>query len=339
MAPYSRRNTCVAHPIYESDGVCTKWFKFADEYLSPEVLYGSWPPLTTIKLGGRILQVDRAVSVKLTLLEPREDYRFWLTRRQHSERVNLGQYHRDFSDVEVAYSFSSPQTHIWFTGYSIHFEAFENLSIASYNATVHIRPEHLLPGGGTVTTPLSERGTMQHSTKLSNCRKTSQSAAPCARPMYTVQVPSSNGGAVPEYTYIAQHLNDCEREIKIRDQYSVGVGIASLSSPVSLPPNLPPPDTFAVPGYVHSNAGSKSSKEKSCPRCPIHKHTDRTVTCPYGYAAAAAVPRLCQGTPSPNGSPSSTACPHLRTTSPYITSPSTPSHIGTPSYAVGTILP
>jgi hypothetical protein len=49
--------------------------------------------------------------------------------------------HKDFADISVAYSDSSPKTHISLQNYSIHFISAEILFLASYNAIVHIKPE------------------------------------------------------------------------------------------------------------------------------------------------------------------------------------------------------
>lgn len=82
--------------------------------MRPEVIYGSWPPVTTIRLGGRTLESDVAVPVKIKLLEPEEDQKFWICKEQHESRINLGDFHRDFGDVEVAYSSTFPRTHVTF---------------------------------------------------------------------------------------------------------------------------------------------------------------------------------------------------------------------------------
>lgn len=68
-------------------------------------------------------------------MDPSEDPLFWINRQQHQYRVNLGDFHRDFGDIEVAYSHETPSTHIWFAGYTIHVEQAVSMKMMSFNAT------------------------------------------------------------------------------------------------------------------------------------------------------------------------------------------------------------
>lgn len=135
----------VAHPIYETPGIASGSFTFPDAYLRPQVNYLNFPPTTEITIGGRIIEIPNQVSVKCRLLDPDEDRLLWNKKVQHKHRVNLGDHHRDFGDVEVSYSHTTPRTHIWFAGYAIHVETAEILSVLSYNATLRISPDDILP--------------------------------------------------------------------------------------------------------------------------------------------------------------------------------------------------
>lgn len=242
------------------------------------MIYGSWPPVTSIKLGGRTIQADRAVSVKIRLLEFHEDKTFWCSKSQHSHRVNLGLFHRDFADTEVAYSFSSPQTHVFISGYSIHFEAFENLAFSSYNATVRARPEHVLGDRVLYGTEDLSEAMLEFESSQSACSprvtRSSDVAGKRAsilkeRPkvtrrmskhkegfIYSSQVPvvseDPRGFEIVEYQYTASYLNDCERDISSHQDVSIGVGITSTASPVSVPPRFPPLQPYELKEAVVS---------------------------------------------------------------------------------------
>ncbi|KAH0479000.1 MAG: uncharacterized protein KVP18_001977 [Porospora cf. gigantea A] len=293
MAPCYEHNASVAHPLIEESGEVTGFFNFPDEYLSPSVLYGNYPPTTTIKLGGRTLEMDRLVTVKIRLLEESEDRRFWCNKKQHSERLNCGDFHRDFGDAEVAYSFSSPQTHVWFAGYSIHCDHFENLSFHSHNTSIRVRPEHLIPRAlapmpsthpNLAVTTKAQRvrqdrmqgrksGKRQHATDF-------LTQPPRIQPLYSEPSPNDKGvygmvidngysypmysAMVPkaaetykglrfEYEYTPEHLNDCERPIWKRDEFNVGANISQISQPVSVPPVYPPLMPYEHPNLVWSS--------------------------------------------------------------------------------------
>lgn len=276
----------------------------SDNYLRPEVIYGSWPPVTSIKLGGRTVQSDRAVSVKIKLLNPEEDQLYWCAKKQHCDRVNLGIFHRDFGDVEVAYSFSSPQTHIFLSGYSIHFETFENLSFSSYNATIRVRPEHVFQPENFLNRHHSEYDKINHLSsltqeRLTDCnrpylkalmesgqgspqdfggslrktlvashlnalRRKEDTIIPSPKslhqqkkfPLYSCQIPLIREGLsnreTLDYQYTSQHFNDCERDFNFHEEFNIGMGITSKSSPVSTPPVFPPLRPYEFPEMVYS---------------------------------------------------------------------------------------
>eukprot|EP01056_Protomagalhaensia_sp_Gyna25_P001320 Protomagalhaensia_sp_Gyna_25__1319@NODE_1662_length_1650_cov_56_957790_g1360_i0_p1_GENE_NODE_1662_length_1650_cov_56_957790_g1360_i0NODE_1662_length_1650_cov_56_957790_g1360_i0_p1_ORF_typecomplete_len520_score69_26ACPS/PF01648_20/0_073PIR/PF00399_19/0_61KAR9/PF08580_10/3_4_NODE_1662_length_1650_cov_56_957790_g1360_i0511610 len=252
----------LAIPLLDARGNVEGWYKFDDTYLSPEVRYTAFPPTTSVKLGGRFIEIDRAVAVKIRLLEEEEDYYFWCHKKQHSQRICCGEYHKDFGDVEVGYSFSSPQTHIWFAGYAVHTEAFENLHITSYNATVRVTPEHIIPkalDGGALRQAISNREAAERLADGSPKTLPLSGLSPSRSlfemvveegadfPVYTAAVPvrkHTHKGYVTELVPTAEFINDCEREIVRRDQWDVGAAVSQISDPVSSPPTFPPVRPF-----------------------------------------------------------------------------------------------
>lgn len=223
-----------------------------DEYLSPEVKYSAFPPTTSVKIGGRYLEVDRAVPLKVRLLEEDEDFHFWCKKRQHSQRINCGEFHKDFGDVEIGYSFSSPQTHIWFSGYAIHAECFENIFLSSHNASIRITPEHILP----------DKLQMQSMGELVLTRSLFEMVIEegADLPIYTAAIPKrieTYKGYIETLVPTAEFINDCERDIIKREAFDAGAAVAQLSDPVSFPPTYPPVKPFDHAGLFWSFAHNK----------------------------------------------------------------------------------
>lgn len=243
-------------PICKSLCVCVVIIVQPDGYLDPEVRYCSFPPSTLIKLGGRDLEIDRAVGVKIRLLEPDEDRGYWCNKKQHSRRINCGEYHKDFGDVEIGYSFSSPQTHIWFAGYAIHSNCFENIAISSFNSTIRITPEHIMPrqllsdlAPFTVANEQSETSKIFTMNDLKPTRSLFEMVIEEGAdfPIYTAAVPKrvdTSRGPVTELLPTAEFVNDCERDIIIRNAWDTGAPVSQISYPVSLPPTYPPVRPF-----------------------------------------------------------------------------------------------
>eukprot|EP01071_Lankesteria_metandrocarpae_P003187 Lankesteria_metandrocarpae@DN2814_c0_g1_i2.p1 len=259
--------TQVALPTKGSDGVTGGWYIFEDKYLSPEVTYTAFPKSTTIKIGGRYVQADRAVGVKIRLLEPDEDHDHWTCKKQHQERINLGEFHLDFSDVEVSYSFTSPQTHMWFCGYSIHMDCLESLTFTSYNVTVTVLPEHILPFD-MVPSALKKEGEKGSRVEVTSDGKyykrmeIDRTKAKTLKSQKVDEVLPFYSCAVPkivdtlgdrfrvEYVHTPQHLNDCDRKIRRIDAYDGTVGVSQYSHPSSHPPIHPPVNHHELDAYI-----------------------------------------------------------------------------------------
>eukprot|EP00917_Polyrhabdina_sp_WS-2016_P000898 GHVP01001876.1.p1 GENE.GHVP01001876.1~~GHVP01001876.1.p1 ORF type:complete len:277 (-),score=36.53 GHVP01001876.1:2076-2906(-) len=216
-------------PEINTDGIASGWFKAPDGYLNPEVIYGDFPSRTHIKIGGRTVDIDRPVVVYIQLLEQNEDKKYWCQKAQHRRKINLGDHHHDFGDCEAAFSFSTPQTHLWIAGYMIHFECFENLSVSSYNATITISPEQVLPvdkHGRLIVEELPYEG-----------------------PIVQV-VPFERDGLrkrITDFVPSGIHYNDCCRDFVFHDVNSAQVQITKASEPTAHPPFAPLPATHQPP--------------------------------------------------------------------------------------------
>lgn len=200
---------------------------------------------------------DRLECTRCRLLEEHEDYDFWCKKKQHSQRINCGEFHRDFGDVELGYSFSSPRTHIWFAGYAIHADCLENCFFSSHNANIHVTPEHVLPPGAAAA--LSPEGKPQVLLPPSKAAAKTliemviQEGADL--PVYAAAVPvrrETYKGYVTELVPTAEFVNDCERQILKRDAWDVGAAVSQVSDPVSFPPTFPPPAPFQYPSLFWS---------------------------------------------------------------------------------------
>ncbi|EZG55112.1 hypothetical protein GNI_117860 [Gregarina niphandrodes] len=248
----NEHNLHTAIPLLDNVGQIEGWYKFDDAYLSPSVLYTSFPPSTKLTIGSRQLEIDRAVPVKVRLLEEDEDYHFWCKKKQHSQRINCGEYHKDFGDVEVGYSFSSPQTHIWFAGYAIHTECFENLYLSSHCASLRITPEHVIPPGHNGPAP-GQFSLRDLPITKSLFQMVVEEGADF--PIYATAVPKrveTSHGYITEMVPTAEFVNDCERDIIKREAYDVGVGISHASDPTQYPPTFPPVKPFEHPSLFWS---------------------------------------------------------------------------------------
>lgn len=83
-------------------------------------------------------------------------------------------------------------------------------------------------------------------------------------PLYNCQVPvireGLGGRETVDYQYTAQHFNDCEGDIKLHEEFNVGVGTTAKSSPVSVPPVFPPLRPYELPELVFSTSNSRTRK-------------------------------------------------------------------------------
>lgn len=59
LLPHTSLTTILMHWLHVHD------LSQEDDHLSPEVQYTSFPPTTRVKIGGRFLEIDRAVPLKI----------------------------------------------------------------------------------------------------------------------------------------------------------------------------------------------------------------------------------------------------------------------------------
>ncbi|XP_053991227.1 uncharacterized protein LOC128883171 [Hylaeus volcanicus] len=135
MSPFKK--LFIAHPYFGFDERPSGWFICNDGYLNPEIIFTADPHLTTIKLGGRQILIQKALTVKIYVKNAKQFSH--LPDSFHA--TSLKRFHNDFADTSVAYSDSLPRTHISIQNYSIHFISAEILFFASYNAIIHIKPK------------------------------------------------------------------------------------------------------------------------------------------------------------------------------------------------------